>query len=65
MTRYERLSEWAQHVPVNEMAELLVSLIDASIDSEDISFFEDCKAPYWSMTGEPLIKGQKPYGNDV
>lgn len=56
----EKLVDWSAKLTNEQMAPLLVELIDFAIDAEMVSIGD---APYWSNTGEPLIEGQLPFAD--
>lgn len=61
MNRIERLTQWANSLTEEQMRPILTELVDFAIDAEMVGFWDDCKAPYWSNSGEPLIEGQQPW----
>lgn len=50
--RIQRLNNWSESLTGEELKKLLVECIDSLIDSEDIKFYDDSIAPYWTGNGE-------------
>ena len=56
-----KIVEWTKTLTKLQMRNLLVELVDFARDAEEVSFWDDTLAPYWSSTGEPLVKGQQTH----
>lgn len=64
MDRRERIAVWSKSLTEDQMRNLIIDLVDYNIQSEIISFYDDCLAPYWDDSGEPLVEGQEIYPHE-
>lgn len=54
MTRRERLKEWVDTLTHDQLKKIVLETVDYCIDSEEVSFYNSTKVPYWSNSGENL-----------
>lgn len=64
MKRSEQIKQWAEDLTIEQMRPILETLVDFTIDAEQISISFAKNIPYWSNTGEPLVEGQEPFEDD-
>jgi len=56
---HTRLLDWACGLSEDEATEVIVTLVEYGIDTEDIKFHEDSEAPYWDSCGDPLVEQEE------
>lgn len=54
MKRTERLKEWVDTLTQDQLKKIVLETVDYCIDSEEVSFYDSTKIPYWSNSGENL-----------
>jgi hypothetical protein len=54
MSTTERLKKWVDTLSEEQLKSIVVSTVDFCIDSEEVSFYETSKVPYWSNSGKSL-----------
>ena len=54
MGKHERLKNWIDTLNPEQMKKVILELTDFAIDAEEVSFWTDTTAPYWSNSGENL-----------
>jgi len=54
MNRRERLKMFIKTLSDEQKDEIMLELLDYSIDAEEVSFYESSKTPRWAHSGDRL-----------
>lgn len=54
MSRDERLMTWITTLDREQLRSALFDCVDRLIDTEEVSFYELSKCPYWACSGDRL-----------